>query len=62
MWKEIREKFVNIILRKVRLLKISDKQERFYKYFIFLEDYISHKNDPVYKTQNKKRNYANSIR
>ena len=35
------------------MTKISQRHEEFYQYFIFLENYISHKNCNVFKTQNK---------
>ena len=53
MWSKIREKFVKINLEKARMTKVSQQLEEFYEYFIFLEDYISHKNCDVFKSQNK---------
>ncbi|OXU21766.1 hypothetical protein TSAR_011397 [Trichomalopsis sarcophagae] len=53
-WYNMRRKFVDINLKKSRRQKISAAQETFYEYLIFLEDYISHKNEPVYKSLNKK--------
>lgn len=50
----MRRKFVDINLKKSRRQKISAAHEDFYEYLIFLEDYISHKNAPVYKSLNKK--------
>ncbi|XP_016842965.1 uncharacterized protein LOC103315784 [Nasonia vitripennis] len=53
-WHNMRRKFVDINLKKFRRQKISAAHEDFYVYLIFLEDYISHKNAPVFKSLNKK--------
>ena len=54
LWNKLRTKFVKIYLRKSRCQSVSQGEENFYKYFIFLEDFISHKDCVVYKTVDKK--------
>ena len=54
LWYKMRKRFVEVNLKKSRGEKVSPAQELFYEYLIFLEDHITHKNDEVYRSINKR--------
>ena len=51
----MRKKFVSINLKIAQYKYVLQEQETFYRYLIFLEEFISHKGDiKPYKTQGSK--------